>query len=451
MRTQARPTLLASLGGPCGAAGKATGCVALTRAPPLLMWPPRCVRARRTDAAGVERARRPGGARHLHVQGHGGPGHALRGLRGAFPPVFRPRRNRRTRQPCRRPASRSLLPQALLRTQESAGACSSPCLSAACAAPWLRAAIGTPTGGARVSRTACVRGVCRRTCRWTRSPSPSPRPPRPLSGASAFTRFARGKPTAQGHVQRVHPKRHAHVLARRLPRPRRLHVLHAAGAAGGRLAARAVGARALRGAVGQWCGDVQVRCSATRGSRRALSHSDPATARARGRLAHGMRVRRGLRVRVGLDYGEVVGEVSPLTGRCSYRGRPVTRGQRVMQTATSNQVRAEQTLLASAPCAVGSWPVDVSTAFSLWRMRRCCAPARRGRPPAATPAAPRCCPSTTWWPSAWAPFASRVRATRWSCCSAPLPPGSPSTGAAPACSWCTATRWCWSSWRSALD
>ncbi len=40
-----------------------------------------------------------------------------------------------------------------------------------------------------------------------------------------------------------------------------------------------------------------------------------------------------------MDYGEVVGEVNPLTGRCSYRGRAVTRSQRVMQTATSNQVR----------------------------------------------------------------------------------------------------------------
>ncbi len=49
-------------------------------------------------------------------------------------------------------------------------------------------------------------------------------------------------------------------------------------------------------------------------------------------------IHRGLRVKVGLDCGEVVGEVNALTGRCTYRGRPVTRSLRIMQMATSNQV-----------------------------------------------------------------------------------------------------------------
>ncbi len=49
---------------------------------------------------------------------------------------------------------------------------------------------------------------------------------------------------------------------------------------------------------------------------------------------------RGLRVKTGVDVGHAVGEVNALTGRICYRGKVTSRAFRIMQAASSNQVRA---------------------------------------------------------------------------------------------------------------
>lgn len=48
--------------------------------------------------------------------------------------------------------------------------------------------------------------------------------------------------------------------------------------------------------------------------------------------------RRGVRVKAGVDSGNVVGEVNALSGRIMYRGKPVMRAARVSAMAASNQV-----------------------------------------------------------------------------------------------------------------
>lgn len=51
---------------------------------------------------------------------------------------------------------------------------------------------------------------------------------------------------------------------------------------------------------------------------------------------------RGVRVKTGVDSGALVGEVNALTGRITYRGKPVIRAERIAGNASSNQVLCSQ-------------------------------------------------------------------------------------------------------------
>jgi hypothetical protein len=49
-------------------------------------------------------------------------------------------------------------------------------------------------------------------------------------------------------------------------------------------------------------------------------------------------VTRGLRLKMGLDTGDVLGSVHPITGRVQYRGKVMNRAARIASAATSGQV-----------------------------------------------------------------------------------------------------------------
>lgn len=55
-------------------------------------------------------------------------------------------------------------------------------------------------------------------------------------------------------------------------------------------------------------------------------------------LSHDMLLYRGLRLKLGIDVGQVSGEVHPLTGRMSYRGRVMNRAARIASVAGTGQV-----------------------------------------------------------------------------------------------------------------
>lgn len=52
---------------------------------------------------------------------------------------------------------------------------------------------------------------------------------------------------------------------------------------------------------------------------------------------------RGLRLKCGVDVGDVIGEVNAMTGRICYRGKAVTRGAQLVEIAGSSQVRGNRT------------------------------------------------------------------------------------------------------------
>ncbi len=59
---------------------------------------------------------------------------------------------------------------------------------------------------------------------------------------------------------------------------------------------------------------------------------------------------RGLRLKTGVDTGQVLGEVHAMTGRMTYRGKVMNRAARIASTASTGQVL----------CSSDSWQLAMS-------------------------------------------------------------------------------------------
>ncbi len=81
----------------------------------------------------------------------------------------------------------------------------------------------------------------------------------------------------------------------------------------------------------------------------------------------GVLVERGLKLRIGVDYGRAMVRLVPRSGRLDYVGRPMNRAARIAAKAKAASVRSGQRAVAGATCSAGAagswlgWAVAITT------------------------------------------------------------------------------------------